>query len=379
MAYKSKGGCTPITAKIKRTTQGGMITQPLLDMGAPVKMKASSPAKQTQTPEDTFKNEMASQAETTAKKAEALQAAKKKSDIDSYNKGLNQYRSDVSTLGKNQNTAAGSYNPYGGSGGNKTRVASQKNRIADFEKNLYDYDTKNKAGSTEGYTAKEYAMAKASGTYKAKTADTPTTTETTDTTSSGGGSTTTTTTTTTTGRKSYEQAYKDRDQKTYGKMTKAEYITEAKRQNASKKAGKGWDVKGKGKGTTKKTDATTKATTTKATTTNNKKSTNTKNSKETEGKKYDLTNVTGSTGYQIKQKAKEIGGKISNAAKIAKAKKLAADAVRKTGKAAKKQAQADAAIAAGNTKKAARKQKAADRKTIKATKKSQAAKAVQPK
>jgi len=45
MAYdKSSSGCTPITAKIKRTTQGGVV-QPLLNMGAPVKMKASSPAK----------------------------------------------------------------------------------------------------------------------------------------------------------------------------------------------------------------------------------------------------------------------------------------------------------------------------------------------
>ena len=38
---------TPITAKIKRTTRGGMVQQPLLNMGAPVKMKMSSPAKQT--------------------------------------------------------------------------------------------------------------------------------------------------------------------------------------------------------------------------------------------------------------------------------------------------------------------------------------------
>jgi hypothetical protein len=46
MAYKSKGGCTPITAKIQKTTKGG-ITQPLLNVGAPVKMKVSAPAKQT--------------------------------------------------------------------------------------------------------------------------------------------------------------------------------------------------------------------------------------------------------------------------------------------------------------------------------------------
>jgi len=46
MAYKSKGGCTPITAKIKRTTKGG-ITQPLLNVGAPVKMRGSTSTKQT--------------------------------------------------------------------------------------------------------------------------------------------------------------------------------------------------------------------------------------------------------------------------------------------------------------------------------------------
>ena len=45
MAYKQKG-CTPITAKLQKTTKGGMVQQPLLNMGAPVKMKMTSPAKQ---------------------------------------------------------------------------------------------------------------------------------------------------------------------------------------------------------------------------------------------------------------------------------------------------------------------------------------------
>jgi hypothetical protein len=45
MAYKQKG-CTPITAKLQKTTKGGMVQQPLLNMGAPVKMKMNSPAKQ---------------------------------------------------------------------------------------------------------------------------------------------------------------------------------------------------------------------------------------------------------------------------------------------------------------------------------------------
>jgi hypothetical protein len=38
MAYKQKG-CTPVTAKVQKTTKGGMVQQPLLNMGAPVKMK----------------------------------------------------------------------------------------------------------------------------------------------------------------------------------------------------------------------------------------------------------------------------------------------------------------------------------------------------
>ena len=112
------------------------------------------------------------------------------------------------------------------------RSVRQAGRIKSFEKNLYDYDTKNKAGSTEVYTAKEYAMAKASGTYKSRATKTDT------------AKTDTAKTNTAKGKKSYDQAYKDtRNHKVYGKMDKATYIKEAKRQNASKKAGKGWDVK----------------------------------------------------------------------------------------------------------------------------------------
>ena len=49
MAYKQKE-CTPVTAKVQKTTKGGMVQQPLLNMGAPVKMK--SPAKQGEGPGD---------------------------------------------------------------------------------------------------------------------------------------------------------------------------------------------------------------------------------------------------------------------------------------------------------------------------------------
>ena len=49
MTYKQKG-CTPITAKLQKTTKGGMVQEPLLNMGAPVNTK--SPAYMTDDPGD---------------------------------------------------------------------------------------------------------------------------------------------------------------------------------------------------------------------------------------------------------------------------------------------------------------------------------------
>ena len=244
MAYKSKGGCTPITAKIQKTTKGGMVTQPILNMGAPVKMKMSSPAKSegknTNPEQERLKKEishMSSAMESYQKrggeqnasdlrhlkkaqaKLKSLQnnnnnnnAAKDKSN---YQKKLDQYKKDVSTLDANIKSASKNFSPRGMDSA-MNRNVRQSGRIKSFENELYNYDKKNKPGSTEGYTAKEYAIAKAGGTYKPKTK-----------------------------KVSYDTAYKNRDQKKYGSMTKADYIKEAKRQNASKKAGKGWDAKPK--------------------------------------------------------------------------------------------------------------------------------------
>ena len=244
MSFKN----TPITAKIKRTTQGGMVQQPILNMGGPVKMKASSPAKQTVAdPELTkkmtnFRNEMSSQDRAKADNlaaGKAKVAAKNKSN---YQKKADQYRNDVSTLSANTKAASKNVNPRQMDSA-MNRNVRQADRIKSFENELYNYDTKNKKGSTEGYTAKEYAMAKAGGTYKSRAAKT-------DTAKTDTAKTDTAKTGSTKSKKvSYDTAYKNRDQKTYGKMDKATYIKEAKRQNASKKAGKGWDVKGKGKDT----------------------------------------------------------------------------------------------------------------------------------
>ena len=259
MSFNNK----PITAKIKRTTKGGMVQQPILNMGGPVKMKASSPAKQTVAdPELTkkmtnFRNEMSSQDKTKADNlaaGKAKVAAKNKSN---YQKKADQYRNDVSTLSANTKAASKNVNPRG-MGAAMNRNARQAGRIKSFENELYNYDTKNKKGSTEGYTAKEYAMAKAGGTYKSRAAKTDTAKNLKARSEGEAGwaaddkarKNKTGIYKPTSGKKvSYDTAYKNRDQKTYGKMDKATYIKEAKRQNASKKAGKGWDVKGKGKNT----------------------------------------------------------------------------------------------------------------------------------
>ena len=235
MSFNNK----PITAKIKRTTKGGMVQQPILNMGAPVKMKASSPAKvDPNTDAKDFKSKYDAREKSKADAAAQVVIAKKASDLSSYKKNLSQYRKDILNSDNAAKTPDGP-----GFGANALRgrimkgVSNKKaetKRISDFENNLYNYDKKNKPGSTKNYdTAKKYALAKASGTYKSEAAKT-------DTANTGS---------TKSKKVSYDTAYKNRDQKTYGKMDKATYVKEAKRQNASKKAGKGWDVKGKGKDT----------------------------------------------------------------------------------------------------------------------------------
>ena len=234
MSFKN----TPITAKIKRTTKGGMVQQPILNMGGPVKMKASSPAKvDPNTDAKDFKSKYDAREKSKADAAAQVVIAKKASDLSSYKKNLGQYRKDILNSDNAAKTPDGP-----GFGANALRgrimkgVSNKKaetKRISDFENNLYNYDKKNKPGSTKNYdTAKKYALAKASGTYKSEAK--------TDTAKTGS----------TKSKKSYDQAYKDsRNVKEYAGMDKATYIKEAKRQNASKKAGKGWDVKGKGKDT----------------------------------------------------------------------------------------------------------------------------------
>tara|TARA_B110000495_G_scaffold68605_1_gene58543 strand:- start:2525 stop:3571 length:1047 start_codon:yes stop_codon:yes gene_type:complete len=162
---------TPITAKIKRTTKGGIVQQPLLDMGAPVKMKMTSPAQQTtgggaENKQQNFKNEMDKQAKDKAAELAAGNVLRKKQAEKDYSDRADNYRSNVSSLAAAEKNGG---QIYVGRGVYSTHARDKKRSdISRFENNEYNLAKKNNPDSTKGYTAKEYAMAKVSGTYKQK-------------------------------------------------------------------------------------------------------------------------------------------------------------------------------------------------------------------
>lgn len=121
--------------------------------------------------------------------------------------------------------------------------------------------------------------------------------------------------------KTYAQAYKDRDMKTYGDLTQEEYTKEAKRQNVEYKNTGKWDYKNapkvteekKGNKTTRTVDSKNDVVETKGndrktmTTTTNKTNDNVstqKNKAETgfEGKKQKTTTTVGDNTYKTKIK-----------------------------------------------------------------------------
>ena len=147
MAYKQKG-CTPVTAKVQKTTKGGMVQQPLLNMGAPVKMK--SPAKQGTALGETYQKKM-------AEKRQADKQGRAEADKNTYNKKIEQYKKDVELTSK----------PYEKSDGTREGRAFSNNwldaqsRSRRFSDELFEFDKKNNPSRTEGFnTAKDYAKSK---------------------------------------------------------------------------------------------------------------------------------------------------------------------------------------------------------------------------
>ena len=174
MAYdKKSSGCTPITAKIKKTTQGGMVTQPLLNMGAPVKMKVPSPAK------DNRANRAA--ANESRRKIRAAQGAAK----EGAKKALE--------LKEAKELASKEF--ISNKRGRKVKNPAYQAQTIQPVK-----DTKSSKSS--GASMTPYSVKDGKGIIHGP-------------------------------KVSYDMAYKNRDMKTYGGMNKAEYIKESKRQTKS--------------------------------------------------------------------------------------------------------------------------------------------------
>jgi hypothetical protein len=155
MAYKQKG-CTPVTAKVQKTTKGGMVQQPLLNMGAPVKMK--SPAKQGTAFGETYQKKM-------AEKRQADKQGRAEADKNTYNKKIEQYKKDVELTSK----------PYKKSDGTREGRAFSNNwldaqsRSRRFSDELFEFDKKTNPSRTEGFnTAKDYAKSKINKVDKPK-------------------------------------------------------------------------------------------------------------------------------------------------------------------------------------------------------------------
>lgn len=310
---------TPITAKIKKTTKGG-ITQPLLNVGAPVKMKnqMSSPAKSLGGVFGDVSYSKEQWAESESRK-NLKNAVKGKRGL--FGNVLNAFSPSLGAV-------------YQGS---KIAKASKKYKKA--AKDLDDWKvkigftppasdtvpaTKSKAKKTKSHTSAEDTFGignKKAGNKKAKTGfagDTPYSVQ-------GGKGTIH-------GPKSsYDAAYKKRDRKVYGEMSKAEYIKEAKRQ-------------------TKSFESTGKFDAPKA-----KKATS-------------VSVIKPKVTIESKKPTADVNITVRPKAKAIVAPKTKTE-VRKTAKINKKLSQAAEARAGGNEKKALRKEKAGMRKAARLAKK----------
>lgn len=121
---------TPITAKIQKTTKGGITNPFIKGVGVPMKQPA-----------------VAKQGGRKRSKQKGIDEGKKR-----YNENIEQYKRDAANL-KNSNVSA-SYK----------RAANK--RTKNFSNELFDYDTKKNPESTKGYTPKSYLEAKANNTIK---------------------------------------------------------------------------------------------------------------------------------------------------------------------------------------------------------------------
>lgn len=256
MAYgKKSGGCTPITAKIQKTTKGGIV-QPILNVGK-------------------------------------ISPAKMKGDLNKDGKMSGYEQTRQNAIDKAMSSPA------------KNKFPVNPEKIVGIGTDLTP-DKTGMAGKTP------YSVTGGKGTIHGP-------------------------------KVSYDMAYKNRDMKTYGGMSKAEYIKEAKRQTKSFKGTGSFDVP---KPRKKQTSIVAP-----------------------KAKTVSIETKQPTASVEIKPQAKKATVKVDpkKAAKVANISR----------RANKSKAKSEAAAAAGNTKKAKRLQKRSERQEARASR--QANKAVKPK
>ena len=199
MAYGKSGGCTPITSKIQKTTKGGIV-QPILKVGkvSPAKMKGdlNKDGKMSgyeQTRQNAIDKAMSSPAKLTPAERRAQS-------------------NKVRTEAKKAKEAA--------------EAKAEANRAP---KRSVRGQVRQKELKSQGRTSATAPKTKTNYTKSSGDSMTPTSVK------NGKG--------VIYGPKvSYDMAYKNRNMKTYGKMSKSEYIAEAKRQTKSFKSTGKWDA-----------------------------------------------------------------------------------------------------------------------------------------
>ena len=295
---------TPITAKIQKTTKGG-ITQPLLNVGGPVKMKASTPAKQTKGEytnisfADYRKSGLMKPEEAKFYKGSGSKKVKT-SDLPAPPKPKEKKKSEYTNLTFAEYRKSGLMKPeeakfYTGAGTKRVKTSGTTTASATTKKSGFAGDT-------------PYTVSNGKGTIHGP-------------------------------KSSYDDAYKKRNKKVYGEMSKSQFIKESKRQTkVFKETGK-WDAP-KAK--------RTKAVTVSAITPTSVKPTKT------------VSIEAKINPAELKPKVTKVNTKKADPSKRE---------VRKTRKINKKLTQAAEARAGGNEKKALRKEKAAMRKAARLAKK----------
>jgi hypothetical protein len=278
-----------------------------------------------------------------------------------YQKSLDTYRNDYLTIGDDLRNAPKNLNPRSQEQAMRA-VSNKRSRMDEFESNTFNHDAKNHPERVEGFDKKSYALNKATGggskvkvdngaADKAKAAAAAAAK------AAALAAANLKKDSNKTGKVNYSDAWAGRT-KEYQNMSEATYTEEAKRQNASKKAGKGWDASGSSSVDNKTTKSGNFFAEMGKTLANDMGKT-----KDMFSSRIKTDNVFTKIGNDLTKSRAETKSMFSGGGEAdSTSTNPSSKTNRKTKSINKKQAKADEARASGNTRKADRKERSISRK-----------------